>query len=447
RPDISEPGSGAPVQLDTPLLLGGLGALGDLELHREIAATHGSTTLEDLATHFAGRLTILSMATRGDESIEQAVLRLQSEAVKAVTNGTECLLLDDTVAALGDGLWIDPLLLTAAIDRELRKANATPNLRRRVGIVVRSGSLRDLHDIALCVSLGANALLPYAIYAVALGIAPKGSRVQLEDEHILNILNRTMSTLTKGLQKVTSTIGCHELRGYGHSFSSIGLSKSVAAIFGTPNYFGSDGRGLTWTALLDDAEKRRAEVRGELRARLENPDRFFPKMWKKAESVAQGEMEWEEYTQEVETLEKKIPVSIRHLIGIQKAEEHKQIPPEKVDISVGNHDLPLLISAMSFGSQGELAYRTYAEAAKLLNIICMNGEGGELPDMMGKYKKWRGQQIASARFGVNIGFLNSADFLEIKIGQGAKPGEGGHLPGHKVTEQVAESRHTTPGVD
>ena len=72
-----------------------------------------------------------------------------------------------------------------------------------------------------------------------------------------------------------------------------------------------------------------------------------------------------------------------------------------------------------------------------LNIICVNGEGGELPDIMGKYKANRGNQIASARFGVNIEFLNSCAVLEIKIGQGAKPGEGGQLPGYKVTEQVA----------
>ena len=108
--------------------------------------------------------------------------------------------------------------------------------------------------------------------------------------------------------------------------------------------------------------------------------------------------------------------------------------------------MPVLISAMSFGSQGELAYRAYAEAAYRLNIICVNGEGGELPDLIGRYPRNRGQQIASGRFGVNITFLNSCNLLEIKIGQGAKPGEGGHLPGFKVTEQVAAARNTTPGV-
>src|SRR5690606_3663378 len=96
--------------------------------------------------------------------------------------------------------------------------------------------------------------------------------------------------------------------------------------------------------------------------------------------------------------------------------------------------------------QGELSYKAYAEAAYRLNIICVNGEGGELSDIMGKYPNNRGQQIASGRFGVNIEFLNSCNLLEIKIGQGAKPGEGGHLPGYKVTEQVAAARHTVPGV-
>jgi len=102
---------------------------------------------------------------------------------------------------------------------------------------------------------------------------------------------------------------------------------------------------------------------------------------------------------------------------------------------------------MSFGSQGETAYRAYAEAAMRLNMICINGEGGELPDLIGRYPKWRGQQIASGRFGVTAELLNSSYLLEIKIGQGAKPGEGGHLPGSKVTDRVALARNAAVGID
>ena len=168
-------------------------------------------------------------------------------------------------------------------------------------------------------------------------------------------------------------------------------------------------------------------------------------MWKKAEDVALGHASLDEYTQHLQNLESKHPAAIRHILGF-KAPTENEIDPAAVDLSVGTHSMPLIIGAMSFGSQGELAYKAYAEAAHRLNILCVNGEGGELPDIMGKYYRNRGQQIASARFGVNIEFLNSACVLEIKVGQGAKPGEGGQLPGYKVTEQVALARSTTPGV-
>ena len=118
-----------------------------------------------------------------------------------------------------------------------------------------------------------------------------------------------------------------------------------------------------------------------------------------------------------------------------------------MDASVGHHDYPIVISSMSFGSQSEPAFRAYAEAAKAINILCINGEGGEIQDMYGKYRKWRGQQVASGRFGVSAEMLNSSYVAEIKIGQGAKPGEGGHLPGRKVSEKVAEARNASPGTD
>jgi glutamate synthase (NADPH/NADH) large chain len=173
-------------------------------------------------------------------------------------------------------------------------------------------------------------------------------------------------------------------------------------------------------------------------------DRFYPKFWKKAEAVAHGEMPMDEFIAFYRELSESLPIALRHALEIKHISD--DIQPSQVDVSIGDYDLPLLISAMSYGSQGELAYKAYAEAAARLNIICINGEGGELPDIMGIYKRNRGQQVASGRFGVNAEFLNSACILEIKIGQGAKPGEGGMLPGFKVTAKVAAARHTTPGV-
>lgn len=433
------------VQLETPFLLGGHVAFGTPEVQNKLADKYGTLTIEKLCEVFGDKLLVLSISAGIDETIENAIERLQETSVRAVQNGTQCILLDDTELLDGKRHWIDPLLVTSAIDKALRGADDVPNLRRKTGIVVRSGSLRDLHDIALIISLGANAVNPYAIYATAIGIAPKGTSNTPDDGHIFTTLSNTLKALNSGLEKVTSTVGCHELRGYGHSFSSIGLSKSVAQVFGTPNYFGSEGRGLTWSDLKTWGEERAADFKGETKARMVNPDRFYPKMWKKVEDVATGEIGLAEYTAELEELEQRIPVTINHLLGFK--DTRSTVTPEQVDLSIGEHAMPIIISAMSFGSQGELSYKAYGEAAYKLNTICVNGEGGEMADVMGKYPKNRGQQVASARFGVNIGFLNSCYLIEIKIGQGAKPGEGGHLPGFKVTEQVAESRGTTPGVD
>jgi len=433
------------IQLETPFLLGGHKNFGDIALQNQIADRHGTMTLERLIDIFDERTNILPMCAYPGETLESAIKRIQSMAVDAVISGTQCLVLDDENVTSGDNLWIDPLLVVSSVDQALREADYSPNLRRRVGIVVRSGSLRDLHDILLCVSLGANAVAPYALYSTALGVAPKGNPDNLTPDDISFGLSNAIKALTKGLQKVTSTLGCHELRGFGRTFSAIGLSKNISNFFETPSYFGSEARGLTWSHLQNDAEQRAAEFRGDVRARLQNPDRLYPKMWKKAESVAQGEIGLEEYSEHLLKLEDKMPTALRHIIGIRETDQ--DINPKDVDITIDCYDMPFIISAMSYGSQGELSYKTYAEAAHDLNIICINGEGGEMADIMGKYARNRGQQVASARFGVNIGFLNSSDYIEIKIGQGAKPGEGGHLPGFKVTEQVAASRGTTPGVD
>lgn len=433
------------VRLDTPLLLGGHQDLGSAEDMGAVSAAHGTRTLEDIIDIFGESLVFLSMSAEPDEAIEDAIRRLQNQAVEAVLTGSQCLVLDDTDALDGARLWLDPLLVTSAVDRVLREAEHTPNLRRQVGIVVRSGAIRDLHDVVLCLGMGANALLPYALYAVGLGIAPRPPRQPLETEERVKRLSNTVNALTIGIQKVTSTIGCHELRGYGYAFSSVGLTTSIADQIGTPNYFGSRQRGLSWDDLKTDAIQRAAELRGETSNKLDNPDRLYPKMWKKIEDMALGELGLDEYTEFMLKLEREMPVAPRHILGLKTSDN--DIDPQMVDTSIKRHDLPILIGAMSFGSQGELAYKAYGEAAYRLNIICVNGEGGELPEVMGRYPHNRGNQIASARFGVNIAFLNSCDILEIKIGQGAKPGEGGQLPGYKVTEQVALARSTSPWVD
>ena len=175
--------------------------------------------------------------------------------------------------------------------------------------------------------------------------------------------------------------------------------------------------------------------------------RMYPKVWKALARVANSERGYEEFAETCQALEDDQPVALRHAIGVQLAPEGERIPAERVSSRVGEHDLPYVISSMSFGSQGETPFRAYAEAAFRADMLCMNGEGGEIRDMYGKYPKHRGVQIASGRFGVSSLLMNASEWIEIKIGQGAKPGEGGHLPGSKVTEAIAAARNATVGSD
>ena len=174
---------------------------------------------------------------------------------------------------------------------------------------------------------------------------------------------------------------------------------------------------------------------------------MYPKVWKALARVATSERGYEELAETLDRLEEEQPVALRHAVQPQLAPPEQRIAPDAVSSAVGEHTLPFLISSMSFGSQGETAFRAYAEAAFRADMLCMNGEGGEIPDMYGRYPKHRGQQIASGRFGVSSLLINSSEWVEIKIGQGAKPGEGGHLPGSKVTQAIARARNAQVGSD
>jgi len=431
------PGKGGrdAVLLALPLLFGGRRgrpAAADIEIAREA----GTCTLEALLGFFStvrGRSRTLSCTLRPGETVPASLERLRSEALSAVSRGCRLLLLDDGAAFVGTLGYLDPGLAVAAVHQALRDAASANNesLRRRVSLVVRSGALRNLHDLVFLLGMGADALCPYLMWEVADG----------EENGVRGLL----SVLRTGLEKVISTMGTHEIGGYGRYFASVGLSDQVAGLFGVPNFCGAHDRGLTFERLERDGRERRAVARSRGRKAIEPQFRIYPRIWKMVGAVAKMEENYAELSRLVRSLEGENPVAIRHLADFRFQEE-VAVDPDEVDASVGGHDLPILISAMSFGSQGETPFRIYAEAARRLNIVCMNGEGGEIADMLGNYRGNRGQQVASGRFGVTMEYLNSTDFLEIKVGQGAKPGEGGHLPGFKVTDKIAAARHAVPGV-
>jgi glutamate synthase (NADPH/NADH) large chain len=352
----------------------------------------------------------------------------------AVRGGAELLVVSDRTVYEGDRRFLDPHLALAAVDLALREHLVEPgevNLRRRCGIVLRSAALRNVHDTVLALGLGADGVCPYTMVEVG-----------LMDDYRTDVSN-LCAALRKGIEKVISTIGIHEVRGYARVFACIGLKPELTSIFETPAYFGSERGGLGFAELDRDGDQRRRILADAGEARPGKTFRFYPKVYKSAVAAANGSASYEDYSLRVRELEAQQPVSLRHLLELRADGP----PVPRASAEVGVHSYPIVISSMSFGSQGEIAYRSYAEAAKRINIVAMNGEGGEIQDLYGQYPIWRGQQVASGRFGVTSEMINSSYLVEIKIGQGAKPGEGGHLPARKVTAKVAQARNATAGTD
>jgi glutamate synthase (NADPH/NADH) large chain len=427
------------VETSFPVILGGhhdLAPLSD-KTYRAIARKHHTYLLEDLWEEFRGRAAAVDISLLESETTRGAIERIRQEAVKKVRDGAELLVLTDRTVYDGERRYLDPHLATSAVDQALKQfkvATGEENLRRRCGLVLRSAALRNVHDVMLALGLGANGVCPYTMVEV----------ICVEDYE--SDVSNLCAALTKGIEKVISTIGIHEVRGYARQFSSIGIKPELAEIFQTEAFAASAAAGTGFADLDEDANERARALSGDDEAAKPSKTfRFYPKVYKAAIATANGTGSYEEYSEKVRDLEKQNPISMRHIMGLKG--DRPAVDPASVDAGIGHHDYPVVISSMSFGSQSEPAFRAYAEAAKAINILCVNGEGGEIRDMYGHYRKWRGQQVASGRFGVSAEMLNSSYLAEIKIGQGAKPGEGGHLPGKKVSAKVAAARNAAPGTD
>jgi glutamate synthase (NADPH) large chain len=446
RPSMAGLYTDAPrVEVQSPILLEELPADSGVNKDeiRNLAGRCGTLLYEDalelLRTSPNGTVEILIYRTSG-ESIQAALARFQMAALEAVQAGANVIMLDDRLQ-FKRGDYIDPFLVTASIHKSLLRPASKQggeHLRRRTSLVLRSGGLRNLHDIVVAIGLGADAVVPYLMWEHA---ALRGSVQPVENLY---------KALCKGLEKVISTLGIHEIRGYERLFSAIGLSKEVAEMTGIPTFCAGETSGYTIAKMEADADLRKSmyEVETERELPRQKTYQLYPRIWKSAGDVGQGALPYTNYMAKLDGFERMSPINLRHVLSLKEVDEScKSDSVEDVDTTIDGHAYPFVISSMSFGSQGETSYRSYAEAAHLLNIVCLNGEGGEIKDMLGRYPRNRGRQIASGRFGVNAELCNNVYVLEIKIGQGAKPGEGGHLPGSKVTVQVANARNAAPGVD
>ncbi len=432
------------IELQRPILLGGHAPETGVRSadHRATARKLGTWILEDVVTefdrHYPRGPVVLSSDREWEEHPKDALARIAATACRGIRRGARLIVVHDRGVMAEGRAWLDPILTVAAVHRALvEQPSGSGSLRRDCAVLVSAGSFRNLHDIVVALGVGADAVNPYLLLEHALS---------LEDPDALPNL---VEALRKGIEKVISTLGIHELRGYGRLISAIGVGPDIARLLGIRTFCASEETGLTWQRIADDGLERAAMLRERTPARLDVPFRIYPRVWKAALQVANGEAPYRAYAEKLIEHERAHPVSLRHLWDLRGLDESGIAPEDAppADTSADEHAMPFYISSMSFGSQGETAYRAYAEAAFRMNMLCNNGEGGELPDLLGKYPRNRGQQIASGRFGVSALLANSSDYLEIKIGQGAKPGEGGHLPARKVSEKVALARNAKPGVD
>src|SRR5256885_4133066 len=428
------------IELRIPLLLGGhapeTGLRSDDD--RVIARRLGTWLVEDLAAHFAregARAPVVLEADREwEEHPADALARLGAQACRGGRSGAALVIVQDRHVIEEGRAWLDPLLVVAAAHRALvAQAHRSGSLRRACGVVVSAGSIRNLHDVMCALALGADAVNPYLLIEHA--------RSSDDPDALSNLIE----ALRKGIEKVISTLGMHELRGYGRQLSAIGVAPDVARLLGIRTFVSAHDRGLSWERIAEDGLDRAMLLRERGAARVEPPFRIYPRIWKAALAAARGEAPYAAYAEKLAQFEHEHPVSLRHLLDLARTTDGE--PDRRAVTKAGEHAAPIYISSMSFGSQGETAYRAYAEAMARLDLLCINGEGGELPDLIGRYPRNRGQQIASGRFGVSALLANSSDYLEIKIGQGAKPRQGGHLPARKVSKKVALARNAQPGID
>ncbi len=445
--EIREPLPG--LSLHSPLL-----SLGQMHALRN--AHHGQA---DKMPH-----AILNCLYSPDTTLEIAVDILANRAVELVSTGASLLILTDREAG-PEALPVPMAMATGAVHMALTRAG----VRAEVGLAVDAGDCRDIHHAAVLLGMGAGAVCPWLALETARALnAEKGEESAL---HAMEL----------GLAKIMSKMGISVLDSYNaaHLFDAIGITQNVVdkCFTGVPTPIGGISyaeiekyvRDL-WLGPLegDEPEGGEGAVVSAAKTR-ELPDYGFIR-FRKAD-VAESHA-WQPQT--VRALQTVVgstkqgaslaltpfasfaaqavdaePKNLRDLLEIRPA--GAELPLEEVEPG-GNITKKFIASAMSFGSLSPEAHQTITEAMNLLGARSNTGEGGEDPTV---YAQLDGapsllnnkiKQVASARFGVTAEYLAHAEELEIKIAQGAKPGEGGQLPGHKVTELIARLRHAQPGM-
>ena len=386
----------------------------------------------------------LDMTYDIDGSLRDAIEQLCGDAEAKVRNGTVLLILSDKNIA-ADRLPIPaPMALGAVQQRLVEK-----NLRCDANIIVETGSCRDPHQFAVLIGFGATAIYPYLVYETLAKMVDNGTINKSYREVILNYRNG----INKGLYKIMSKMGISTVASYRCSklFEAVGLHKDVVDLcfqgvtsrISGANFddFAQDQFNLSKSAWLrrkplDQGGLLKFVYGGEYHAY--NPD----VVQSLQRAVNNGN--YEDYKRYADIVNNRPVATLRDLLKLN--------PPENGAIALDEVEPEESLfkrfdsAAMSIGALSPEAHESLATAMNTLGGYSNSGEGGEDPARYNTIKVSRIKQVASGRFGVTPGYLMSADVIQIKVAQGAKPGEGGQLPGDKVTPYIAKLRFSVPGV-
>ncbi len=400
----------------------------------------------------------------GGDGLRARLDEINAEVSAAITDGARMIVLSDRVGE-SHLIPIPSLLLTGAVHHHLIREKT----RTRVGLIVESGDARECHHVALLAGYGAGVICPYLAIETVRDLAATGELGTVSaDKAEANLIK----ALGKGILKIMSKMGVSTIASYtgAQIFEAIGLGDEVvsACFRGTPSRLGGVGFGVLAQEAARRAEvaaggpglaHRQLEVGGEYQWRREGePHLFSPTtVFKLQHATRTRRYEiFKEYTALIDDQSARL-ATLRGLLKIKGVDDGEAtagtVPPlslEEVE-PVTSIVKRFATGAMSYGSISAEAHETLAIAMNRLGGRSNTGEGGEdatrfRPDANGDLRRSAVKQVASGRFGVTSEYLVNADDLQIKMAQGAKPGEGGQLPGHKVYPWIAKTRHSTPGV-
>jgi glutamate synthase (NADPH/NADH) large chain len=443
--------------------LQGISTIKRLEVHQPILTNADLEKIRSISemsdSHFRSlTLDMTWSADTGADGMAGALDALCWQAEKAVQDGINIIILSDRSAGV-DSVPIPSLLACAAVHHHLIRRG----LRMSVGLVVESAEPREVHHFACLAGYGAEAINPYLAFETLIAI--KDELPQKLDEK--EVVKRYIKSIDKGLLKVMSKMGISTYQSYcgAQIFDAVGLKSDFIAQYFTGTATRIEGVALDEIAeetvcrhrdAFGDAPVYRGalDVGGEYALRLRGEDHVWTSTTVATlQHAVRGNSldQYKAFATIVNEQSERL-LTIRGLFRIKDAEEdgRKPVPIEEVE-PAKNIVRRFSTGAMSYGSISREAHTTLAIAMNRIGGKSNTGEGGEESDRYkplpnGDSMRSAIKQVASGRFGVTAEYLVNSDVMQIKMAQGAKPGEGGQLPGHKVDKTIAKVRHSTPGV-